>query len=175
LDPDRAAHDRFLALVEAHRGALAKVCWAYGRTAHDREDLFQEIVGRLWSAFGSYDAGRPFATWMYRVALNVAIDARRRRRRRGREVSGFEPDAAPEAATDPAREERLRELRDLVESLDDPDRALLLLHLEGHSHAEIGAVLGLGASNVGTRLSRLRRALRESAGGPGGGTRDGTR
>ena len=47
------AHSQFLSLVESHQRALWKVCWTYGRSSHDRDDLFQEIVGRLWTAFAA--------------------------------------------------------------------------------------------------------------------------
>src|SRR5262245_30428797 len=98
-------HERFLALLAAHQRPLLKVCWAYGRTSHDRDDLLQEIVGRLWAAFGNYDPGRRFATWMYRVALNVAIDFRRRQRRWGREAARLDEEGGtlPAAADDAAK------------------------------------------------------------------------
>ena len=72
MDPPPSDHEHFLSLLEAHQRPLLKVCWAYGRTAHDRDDLLQEIVARLWAAFGRYDPGRKFSTWMFRVALNGA-------------------------------------------------------------------------------------------------------
>lgn len=77
-----ANEELFLSLVETHQRMLMNVCWAYTRTPDDRDDLFQEIVARLWSAFAGYDRERTFSTWMYRVALNVAIDCRRRGQRR---------------------------------------------------------------------------------------------
>ncbi len=156
----RVEHERFLALVAAHQGALFKVAWAFARSAHDRDDLLQEIATRLWMAFGRYDGGRPFSTWMYRVALNVAIDFRRRRRRWGRERSGLDEQTAQGATVSQADAEHALELRELLEQLGDADRALLLLHLEEQTHREIGAVLGISESNVGTRLNRLKNTLR---------------
>lgn len=155
------AHDRFLALLDEHRRPLAKVCWAYGRTQHDRDDLFQDIVARLWVAFGSYDPNRPFLTWMYRVALNVAIDHRRRWQRWGRESTNIDEAMIP--SLEAGHHDQLIELRDLLDRQNDADRALLLLYLEGHSYREIGDVLGVSESNVGTRLNRLKQSMRQSA------------
>ncbi len=160
--PALPAHDRFLALVDEHRRPLAKVCWTYGRSQHDRDDLFQDIVARLWAAFASYDQNWPFMTWMYRVALNVAIDYRRRRQRWGREGASIDETVIP--STDSDRPDQLRELRELLEQQNDADRALLLLYLEGHSYREMGDVLGTSETNVGTRLNRLKQSMRESAG-----------
>lgn len=159
--PASPTHDRFLKLVDEHRRPLAKVCWAYGRTPHDRDDLFQDIVARLWASFSSYDSQRPFSTWMYRVALNVAIDHRRRWQRWGRDGASFDEAMLPTA--DPARPDQLTHLRELLDQQNDSDRALILLYLEGHSYREIGDVLGMSESNVGTRLNRLKESMRQSA------------
>lgn len=158
--PVSPIHDRFLSLVDEHRRALAKVCWTYGRTPHDRDDLFQEIVARLWGAFGSYDDKRPFLTWMYRVALNVAIDHRRRWQRWSRESEIVDEAALPSPVLN--RHDQLNELRDLLDQQNDADRALLLLYLEGHSYREMGDILGMSESNVGTRLNRIKQAMRQS-------------
>ena len=165
MDPPASDHEQFLALLESHQRPLLKVCWAYGSTTHDRDDLFQEIVGRLWTSFGKYDRGRKFSTWMFRVALNIAIDFRRRQQRWGRETASLDDARAAVPAAendDPTKRQQLRELRDLLEQQSDADRAILLLYLEGHSYREIGEVLGTSESNVGTRLNRLKTSLRQS-------------
>jgi len=131
--------------------------------------LLQEIVGRLWVAFGKYDRSRRFSTWMFRVALNVAIDFRRRQRRWGREIASLDEGGAgvPVAATEDATKvQQLRELRELLEQQSDADRAILLLYLESHSYREIGEVLGISESNVGTRMNRLKKSLRQSVQDP---------
>ena len=64
---------RFAALLDTHRGIVFKVANAYCRHPDDRQDLVQEIAAQLWRAYPGYDPARPFTTWMYRIALNVAI------------------------------------------------------------------------------------------------------
>ena len=152
----------FLSLVETYERMLLKVCWAYTSTSHDRDDLFQEIVARLWAAFANYDRSRTFSTWMYRVALNVAIDFRRRRQRREIATRPLDPGHEPPDSQDESKQEQLQELRELLERQNEADRALLLLSLEGNSYREIAEVIGISESNVGTRLNRLKKSLRES-------------
>ena len=162
-------HETFLSLLESHQRLLHKVCWAYTRTSHDRDDLFQEIIGRLWAAFGKYDRERKFSTWMYRVALNVAIDLQRRKQRQGKVTRRLDDSQAaiPSVAhQDTTKQEQLEELRELLERQSDADRAILLLYLEGNSYREIGEVIGVSESNVGTRLNRLKKSLRESVQAP---------
>ena len=160
--PSSVDHEWFLSVLDSHQRLIQKVCWAYANSLDEREDLFQEIVVRLLSAARNYDSARKLSTWVYRVALNVAIDSYRKRRRQGKEHLGFDGDLQPVADQDPVVAEQLGELRDLLERQTEVNRALLLLHLEGNTHREIGEVLGFSESNVGTRLNRLKKSLRKS-------------
>ncbi len=153
----------FVKLIDSHQRMIYKVCWAYTYSMHDREDLFQEIVGRLWRAYPSYDAARKFSTWMYRIALNVAIDFQRSARRALPAVSLEELTVPVSDVDGQAKTEQLTKLRELLEGLEEADRVIVLLYFEGNSYREIAEVIGIGESNVGTRLSRLRAALRQSA------------
>ncbi len=160
--------DDFTALLAEHGPSLRKVTLTYGVSAEDREDLHQEILVQLWRSFASHDRTRPFATWMYRVALNVAISHVRRVVRGRRIFTAVEPPLDPldprtneVPTTEGPTAERLSILQRLMAGLDEWDRALLLLHLEERSYREIADVLGLSESNVGTRLSRLRQRLRD--------------
>jgi len=77
-----AMRDDFNVLLEAHRAIAFKVAGTYCRHPDDRDDLVQEIAAQLWRAWPGYDSARPFATFMYRIALNVAIDYVRNESRR---------------------------------------------------------------------------------------------
>ena len=151
----------FITLIDAHRRLIMKVCWVYSSTADDRDDLLQDILSQLWASFENYDGARPFSTWMYRVALNVAIDSVRRKARR-REQTGIEE--MPEFAShqDEPHQEQLLHLHELLDRQNESDRAILLLYLEGQSYREIGGIIGITESNVGTRINRLKRSLKES-------------
>src|SRR5258708_34183984 len=75
------SQERFQSLIEEHRKILYKVCNSYCRNRDDRKDLAQEIVIQLWQAVAGFDGRCRFSTWMYRIALNVAISLYRRARR----------------------------------------------------------------------------------------------
>lgn len=162
---DPTAQEQFTGLLTEHRGRLHKVALTYSSTKEDREDLTQEILVQLWRSFSSYDARRPFATWMYRVALNVAISHVRRVTRRPPvgDAGGQPLDPPDPRSMSEDQDDRTLILQRLMASLDELDRALLLLHLEERSYLEIADVLGLSESDVGTRLNRLRQRLRELA------------
>ncbi|MDY7232892.1 RNA polymerase sigma factor [Hyalangium rubrum] len=158
LDPQ----ERFLALVEDHRRILYKVARAYGRTASDQDDLVQETIVQLWKSFPRYDARYPFSTWMYRIALNVAISFQRRESTRHQHLTAAGDEVLQvvgEAGSEPTEEIEL--LYRSIAQLDDLNKALAMLYLDGHSHAEIAEVLGISTTNVATRIGRLKERLRD--------------
>jgi RNA polymerase sigma factor (sigma-70 family) len=81
-----AEHERFQNLVEDHKKILYKICHSYCRNPGDRDDLAQEIIVQLWRSFGTFNGRVRFSTWMYRIALNVAISFYRRESVRTRHV-----------------------------------------------------------------------------------------
>src|SRR3569833_2876287 len=69
----------FVELFAKHGGIVGKIARAYARTAADREELAQEIAAQVWRSYPRFDpAVAKFSTWLYRVALNVAISYGRR-------------------------------------------------------------------------------------------------
>jgi len=72
----------FLATLNQYHPLLWRVCRLYCPDADDQQDLYQEIVLRLWEAWPSFQGRAKRSTWLYRVALNVAISARRQHERR---------------------------------------------------------------------------------------------
>ncbi|WP_306581039.1 sigma-70 family RNA polymerase sigma factor [Dokdonella sp.] len=159
----QARQQQFQALLERHRGVVFKVANSYARGAQNREDLAQEIAAQLWRAFPQYDGTRAFSTWMYRVALNVAISHLRERSRYDQHHQALDP-ADHEVAIDEADAEsaaRVRELYRLIDSFDPLNRALLLLYLDERSQREIAEILGLTETNVATKIGRLKSNLRD--------------
>lgn len=165
-----SAEQRFESLLQDNRGIIFKVANAYCRDPEDRKDLAQEIVAQVWRAYPSYDEARKFSTWMYRIALNVAISFKRKESFRERHTAVVEPESLANVADPLTREtdSRVRELYRVIDTLDGLNRALVVLYLEGYDHREIGLVLGISEANVATKLTRVRHRLREELGGING-------
>jgi RNA polymerase sigma-70 factor, ECF subfamily len=156
----------FESLIAAHRGVIMKVAASYCRNADDRADLAQEIALQLWRAWPGYDRSRPFSTWMYRVALNVAISQQRseRQRRGDMPLADSHDELVGAGDVDADSQHRLALVQQAMQALGRFDRALLLMHLQGCSHRESGEVLGISEGNVATRLGRIRQQLRRITG-----------
>lgn len=153
--------DAFRDAFERHRGIVLKVAHTYATHAEDRRDLAQEIATQAWKAYRQYDPARSFSTWLYRIALNVAIS--HLRAQGGRESVAFDEIADPVHEEDGAREtdDGVRALHRCIATLDPLDRALLLLYLDERSQREIADVLGLSETNVATKIGRLKNRIRE--------------
>ncbi|MEO7252036.1 MAG: sigma-70 family RNA polymerase sigma factor [Arenimonas sp.] len=157
------ARDRFEALLGQHEKIVFKVAGMYCRHAEDRRDLGQEICVQAWRSFGNYDAERSFSTWMYRIALNVAISFARNASHRDRHSVTLESDPldiAEASASLHEPDERVRALHEFINQLDALSRALMLLYLEDRSYREIAEVLGISETNVATKINRLKQRIR---------------
>ncbi|WP_159681503.1 sigma-70 family RNA polymerase sigma factor [Luteimonas sp. 9C] len=159
------AHDRtaFTRLLQDHHGIVATVAASYCRDPDDRADLAQDIAVQLWRAWPDYDPSRAFSTWMYRIALNVAISAVRSATVRHRHAVPLDEtlhDLADPAPRDPQAEQQVRALHRFIHAQAPLDRALLLLYLDDRSHRDIAEILGLSETNVATKISRLRQRIR---------------
>jgi len=154
----------FAERLERHRKIVFKVANGYGRDAHERADIAQEIAAQLWRAYPAYDGKRAFPTWMYRIALNVAISHLRATSLRERHSVPLDEslhDSAGAAGIEAENDGRVRELRRCIERLDPLNRALLLLYLDERSQAEIAEILGITETNVATKIGRLKERLRK--------------
>ena len=158
-----ASRDRFQALLAQHEKIVFKVASMYCRDPEDRRDLAQEIAIQAWRSFGSYDAQRPFSTWMYRIGLNVAISHVRSAGLRDRHSIPLDENAheiADENAMPHEADERVRALHRFIAGLSALDRALMLLYLEDRSYREMAEVLGISETNVATKIGRLKQRAR---------------
>ncbi len=147
----------FVELINRNRKLIWKVCWMYGRLPQDRDDLFQEIVYHLWRAYPEFQGRSEFSTWLYRVALNTAITYDRGVRRKPEQPLDERIELPAHNTTD----ERAEIFYRALQSLNDVDRALVMMHLEGLAYEEIGAVLGLTDNHVGVKLNRVKNKLQQ--------------
>ncbi|MFN8355044.1 MAG: sigma-70 family RNA polymerase sigma factor [Spirosomataceae bacterium] len=153
---------QFLQLIQANKGIIYKIANSYCRNRDDREDLAQEIIYQLWKSWHGFDERFKFSTWMYRIALNVAISFYRSQRTYQTAVSIDEQQAealANEEGTE--TEEQLLQLQQFIQELKELDRALMILYLEEKTYREMADILGISETNVATKISRIKDQLKQ--------------
>lgn len=146
-------------LLEEHRGILIKVTRIYMDNEQDRQDLEQEIIFQLWRSYEKFGGKSKFSTWMYRVALNTAITYFKKEKRRVDKDAISERLDVRAEEVDMSKESQLAHFYKAVQQLNKIEKAIILLFIEGHSHKEIAANLGLSDVNARVKLNRTKKKI----------------
>lgn len=152
----------FLEQLNQHAGIIHRICNSYLDDSAERQDVFQEIVYQLWKSYASFNNESKFSTWMYKVALNTAM----LHIRKGKHAIQKEPldDAFLHVAATEEQDfstDDMRMLYAAINTLNDVDKAIILLYLEEYSYEEIASITGITKTNVSVRLVRIKKKLEE--------------
>lgn len=152
----------FQTLIEQNKGILFKVASMYCQDETDRQDLIQEIMIQIWRSFTKYNNQFKISTWVYRISLNVAISFYRKNENRKRNNISLNEDISQIPEDNKSEEEvQLNLLLHFISELKEIDKALIILYLEDKSYPEIADILGISVSNVGTKIGRIKKSLKQ--------------
>ena len=152
----------FVKLIKENEGIIFKVTTFYTNNEHDQNDLYQEIVYQLWKSFDSFRNESKISTWMYRVALNTSITYLKKQKRRGTQVPIDRVILNKTDWSNSLHEEMVKTLYAQITKLNDLEKGIVLLYLEGNSYEEIANITGFTVTNVGTRLGRIKQKLKSA-------------
>jgi RNA polymerase sigma factor (sigma-70 family) len=157
-----AKDQEFTRLIRENKGIIYKICNSYCANKASRDDLAQEIIYNLWKSFYRFNPEFKFSTWMYRIALNVAISYYRQEKKFKNHDPVLEGLIVFDERTEDKTgvEKNLRLLQDFINELKETDRAIILLYLEDKSHREISEITGFTETNVATRINRIKDKLK---------------
>jgi len=125
-----------------------------------REDLFQEIVLQLWKSYPSFRGESKFSSWMYRVALNVAIqDFRKEKKRKFLFLESFEFEEPSSPPKNEYKDERIEALYRAISNLDKIEKAIMMLYLDEVANEEIADIVGISQNYVRVKMTRIRTKL----------------
>jgi len=159
----------FGVLVERYQRRVVGVVLAVVRNPEDAVELAQETFIRAYQNLSKFEERASFSTWLYRIAVNLAIDWRRRESRhvtlRGEEADAeLEriPSVVGDAFKETARGEIAERIRGALDELTAEQRTVILLReVEGLSYDEIAEVLNCPRGTVMSRLFYARSRMRE--------------
>jgi RNA polymerase sigma-70 factor (ECF subfamily) len=157
--------DRFIKTIDEHKKIIYKIVNSYCPNRENRKDLEQEIIIQLWNSFDKYDSNYKYSTWMYRIALNVAISFYRKEKKWSLKSDFYNEESIFRIEEDKFEEEieldhNLKLLQEFINNLNELNKALMLLYLEEKSYEEIAEILGITKTNVATKISRIKLKLK---------------
>ena len=147
----------FSRIIREQKSTIYTVCYMFSKDKQEVDDLFQEVLVRLWQGYDSFEGKSDLRTWVYKVSLNTSISIDRKKKRRKTQpliesIDLFDKNDADNRQTDL--------LHQRIQKLQAFDRAIVLLWLENMSYDEIAQIVGISVKNVSVRLFRIKEQLK---------------
>jgi len=146
--------------VKESQGIIHKVSRMYCDNEEHRKDLFQEILIQLWKSYPSFRGDSKFSTWMYRVAINVAIQDLRKTKKEQRlffQTNQFK-DTSEEKKSE-MQNEKLKLMYAAISKLNKVEKAIVMLHLDEKTNEEIADIVGITQNYVRVKMNRIKTKL----------------
>jgi RNA polymerase sigma-70 factor (ECF subfamily) len=148
----------FSRMIREQKATIYTVCYMFSKDKEEIDDLFQEVLVKLWQGYDSFQGKSDLRTWIYRVSLNTCISIDRKKKRRKTQpllegVDLFDKNDADNRQTDL--------LHERIGRLQAFDRAIVLLWLEDLSYEEIAQIVGISVKNVSVKLYRIKEQLKQ--------------
>jgi RNA polymerase sigma-70 factor (ECF subfamily) len=161
---DNRQKDQFLDVLEKNIGIIIKIARAYSKTLHDKEDLINDITLELWKSFGRFKGDSKISTWIYRIALNTSMNYKRKREKdRLFFLDDLKQIENLSWLIEQADSSQSEILYQCIDELNQLNKAIILLYLDGNSHDEISDITGISKTNVGTRIGRIKEQIKSLA------------
>lgn len=154
-----ALEEQFTRLIQDNSGIIHKVILLYVDDEQERADLYQEVLLQAWRSFGSFRGESKFSTWLYRVSLNTVFTYNRKASRKPETSSFNEVEFKSTHKESEEISDQRNQLLFLIKKMDEIDRMIISLHLDGYSNKEIAEITGLTANNAGVKLHRIKEKL----------------
>jgi len=155
-------------LVLKYQDRLFNTLYRITHSREEAEDVAQDAFVQAYVKLSSFQGKSQFYTWLYRIAFNISVSRRRKKRPvlsvdHTQEVSGNEPvDSRPSAQEKLEQQEDVQAIHSALARLSDDHRCILVLReLEGCDYETIGEALDLPVGTVRSRLFRARKQLKE--------------
>ncbi len=165
----QALEKQFARILSEYGAAISRLAFSYEAVASVREELVQEIGLAIWQALAHFRGDCSERTFVYRIAHNRGLSHVWKRRpvhepleEIGESDQPVDPRPHPEEQA--SQTDQRARLMSAIQSLPVTHRQMIVLMLEGLSHAEMAEVMGITENNVAVRLNRARKTLKDALG-----------
>ncbi len=159
LNPFYLSEAEFLDNVKSNQGIIFKLVGLYANDSEEKKDLYQEILLQAWKGLPSFRGDAKFSTWLYRTSLNTILTQKRKVNRLSYAENEQLESISPYVLNQSVATEESVQLRQAMRKLQETDRAILSLHLDGYENNEIAAMIGITNNHVAVKLHRCKQQL----------------
>ena len=152
----------FLNALENNQEKLFRICSIYSEDDEDVKDLFQEVLVHIWKSMSTFKGNSSIGTWMFRIALNVCLRFKSKHTRNQSRFIRLDSMTITNFGSEENSEvenEKLNSLRKCVKELNEADKAIVALYLEGIAYKEISSILGLSENHIAVKIKRIKLKL----------------
>ena len=152
----------FLSALKENEDKLYRICSIYSDCNEDSKDLFQEVLVNIWKSMSSFKGNSSVGTWMFRIALNVCLRFKSKYTKNQNRFIRLDSVTISNIGSEKAdtnSNEKLLALRKCVKKLNDGDKAIVALYLEGLAYREISDILGLSENHIAVKIKRIKSKL----------------
>ncbi len=152
----------FLKALEQNQEKLFRICSIYSKDDEDAKDLFQEVLVHIWRSMSTFKANSNIGTWMFRIALNVCLRFKSKHTKNQNRFIRLDSVTLTNIGSvenSEVENEKLNSLRKCLKELNEADKAIVALYLEGIAYKEISIILGLSENHVAVKIKRIKSKL----------------
>lgn len=160
MKTDSEREELFARMLDGNQRRLMSIARSFAG-GDEAQDLYQEILTRLWQSLPGFEQRCSIGTWVHRVALNVAINFSRNRARRTKAFVELRRTGRLDASCAAQERGPAQILQEYLRSLGRTDRAVFLMYLNNLSYREMAEVMGMEESHLRVRISRLKSRFEE--------------
>ena len=152
--------ESFIRTIKENEGFIFKIASVYTNSSDDKNDLVQEILFQLWKSFDTFNQKSNISTWVYRVALNVALYQLKLSKKKILTIPIDEQILNNQDIDNCENEEKWKLFKQQIDNLNLLDKGIVMLYFDNKSYEEIAEIIGISKSNVGTKLLRIKEKLK---------------
>ncbi len=152
----------FLSALKENQDKLYRICSIYSDDNEDSKDLFQEVLVNIWKSMSSFKGNSSIGTWMFRIALNVCLRFKSKYTKNQKRFIRLDSLTISNIGSEKEEansNEKLLALRKCIKKLNEGDKAIVALYLEGLAYREISDILGLSENHIAVKIKRIKSKL----------------
>ena len=152
----------FLDALEQNREKLFRICSIYSEDDEDAKDLFQEVLVHVWRSMATFKGNSVIGTWIFRIALNVCLRFKSKHTKNQRRLIRLDSITISNYKSEENDEEqnqKLKALRNCIKKLNEGDKVIVSLYLEGLAYKEISSIIGTSENYIAVKIKRIKSKL----------------